>query len=80
MVRSVVGCGFISNNGYAGTQFFNRNSQCLLCFRIQKENSDFNQRVVIINAAVMEYKYSKTSLNRPSMGPTLNGPFRKLIA
>ena len=26
-----------------------------------------------------KYIYSKTSLNRPTMGPTLNGPFRKLV-
>ena len=25
------------------------------------------------------WKYSKTSLNRPTMGPTLIGPFREVV-
>ena len=27
-----------------------------------------------------QHKYSKTSLNRPTMGPILNGPFREVVS
>ena len=42
--------------------------------------------VVIVVAVVLAtlvcccYKYSKTSLTRPIMGPPLNGPFREVVS
>ena len=36
-------------------------------------------RLQIISTSGLWLNYSKTSLNRPTMGPTLNGPFMEVV-
>ena len=54
--------------------------QCQLVAMRRKLTLDAGCLLKPANVCTFIYVYSKTSLNQPTMGPTLSGPFREVVS